>query len=206
MTGASSGAPVGNPRAGSGRRLSMAVLAFGIATVVCFMVWSPLMDVLLRPVCAALTEAGAECGMILLRLSDGFWLAARVALFGGFVLAFPVIAHGLWRLLFPSADRIVNGAFRPYLAASALLFWGGAALGFVFAVPPLIDAAQTALYGGLLAQPDDMAALLTLQAVAVPASLNWTMVLTLAFGLAAQLPVLWALMCRARHAETTGQR
>jgi hypothetical protein len=52
-------------------------------------------------------------------------------------------------------------------------------------VPPLIDAAQTALYGGLLAQPDDMAALLTLQAVAVPASLNWTMVLTLAFGLAA---------------------
>jgi sec-independent protein translocase protein TatC len=206
MTGASSGAPVGNPRAGSGRRLSMAVLAFGIATVVCFMVWQPLMAILLRPVCAALTEAGAQCGMAGLRLSDGFWLAARVALFGGFVLAFPVIAHGLWRLLFPSADRIVNGAFRPYLAASALLFWGGAALGFVFAVPPLIDAAQTALYGGLLAQPDDMAALLTLQAVAVPASLNWTMVLTLAFGLAAQLPVLWALMCRARHAETTGQR
>ncbi|MBL4557061.1 MAG: hypothetical protein JKP98_07665 [Rhodobacteraceae bacterium] len=47
MTGAASDALARNPRAGSGRRLSMAVLAFGIATVVCFMVWSPLMDVLL---------------------------------------------------------------------------------------------------------------------------------------------------------------
>ena len=82
-------------------RLIWSVLAFVVAMVLCYFVWNPIFDFLTQPVCMALEKRGQTCGLILLKMQEGFFVAMRIAFFGGFVLAFPVVGYQLWRFVAP---------------------------------------------------------------------------------------------------------
>ena len=73
-------------------RIIWSLVAFIVAMVLSYTIWNPIYNFLTRPICFALEARGQECGLILLKLQEGFFVAIRISLLGGFVLAFPIIA------------------------------------------------------------------------------------------------------------------
>ena len=60
-------------------RLIWSVLAFVVAMVLCYFVWNPIFDFLTQPVCMALEKRGQTCGLILLKMQEGFFVAMRMS-------------------------------------------------------------------------------------------------------------------------------
>ena len=184
-------------------RLVWSALAFVVAMVLCYLVWNPIYNFLTQPICAALEDRGQECGLILLKLQEGFTVALRISFFGGFILAFPVIAFQLWRFVAPGLYRSEKRAFLPFLAASPLMFAAGAAFAY-YVILPMVFSFFLGFQQGPLALPDDPAGTATNTHLAgivfqgsVSEYLNLTTRFILAFGLSFQLPVALALMGRA---------
>jgi sec-independent protein translocase protein TatC len=184
-------------------RLVWSALAFVVAMVLCYFVWNPIYNFLTKPICAALEDRGQECGLILLKLQEGFTVALRISFFGGFILAFPIIAYQLWRFVAPGLYRSEKRAFLPFLVASPLMFAVGAAFAY-YVILPMVFSFFLGFQQGPLALPDDPAVATTNNDLAgivfqgsVSEYLNLTTRFILAFGLSFQLPVALALMGRA---------
>jgi len=120
-------------------RLINSAIAFVIAMIICFTVWNPIYNFLTQPLCAALGDSGQECSLIFIKLQEGFMVAIRISLLGGFALSFPVIAHQLWRFVAPGLYKQEKNAFLPFLIASPVLFFIGAAFAFYVVTPLAFD-------------------------------------------------------------------
>lgn len=191
-------------------RLIRSLLAFVVGMVICFTIWQPIFDFLTRPVCTALTERGQDCALILIKLQEGFFVAVRISLLGGFVLAFPVIATQLWRFVAPGLYRDEKSAFLPFMLASPVMFFLGAAFAFYVVIPlafdfflgfqqtPAIGAAEFDADGNPLGQLG-----VSFQG-SVAEYLSLTIKFILAFGLCFQLPVLLTLMGKAGLVSSEG--
>lgn len=185
-------------------RIIWSMVAFITAMVLCYTVWNPIYNFLTQPICDALEGRGQECGLILLKLQEGFFVAVRISFLGGFVLAFPVIAYQMWRFVAPGLYRNEKAAFLPFLIASPVMFFIGASFAFYVILPMAYDFFLGFQQGPLLL-PDDAAATTApespLAAIVFQGSVDEYLSLTtkfiLAFGLSFQLPVLLTLMGRA---------
>ncbi|CAM3196615.1 sec-independent protein translocase protein TatC [Paracoccus aminovorans] len=200
-------------------RLIWSVLAFVVAMVVCYFIWNPIFDFLTQPICHALEKRGQTCGLILLKLQEGFFVAMRIAFFGGFVLAFPVVGYQLWRFVAPGLYRSEKSALLPFLVASPVMFLIGAAFAYYIILPWAFDF-FLGFQQGPLALPDDPAGTATAAAGAAAAVkepwagivfqgsveeyLTLTTKFILAFGLSFQLPVALTLMGKAGLVSSEG--
>ncbi|MDF3854983.1 twin-arginine translocase subunit TatC [Paracoccus sp. P2] len=191
-------------------RLIWSVLAFVVAMVLCYTVWNPIYNFLTRPICHALETRGQECGLILLKLQEGFFVAIQISFLGGFVLAFPVIAYQLWRFVAPGLYRSEKAAFLPFLVASPVMFMIGAAFAYYIILPMAYDF-FLGFQQGPLALPDDPAAAEQnphLAGIVFQGSVSEYLALTtkfiLAFGLSFQLPVALTLMGKAGLVSSEG--
>ena len=100
-------------------RLIHSVIAFIIGMVICFTVWNPIFNFRTNPLCSAMAERGQEdCGLILIKLQEGFFVAISISLLGGLVLGFPYISYQLWRFVAPGLYKNEKGAFLPFLISS----------------------------------------------------------------------------------------
>lgn len=192
-------------------RLIRSVIAFLVGMVICFTVWNPIFDFLTAPICNALSDRSQECGLILIKLQEGFFVAVRISLMGGFVLAFPVISYQMWRFVAPGLYRTEKNVFLPFLIASPFMFFLGAAFAFYIVIPLAFDfflgfqqqgsslivngeqsgATDETLPPGALA-----AAGITFQG-SVAEYLSLTIKFILAFGICFQLPVMLTLLGKA---------
>ncbi len=64
-----------------------------------------------------------------------FFTQVKVAMFGGIVLAFPVIAAQIYKFVAPGLYKHERTAFLPFLIASPILFLIGGALVYFFSRP-----------------------------------------------------------------------
>jgi sec-independent protein translocase protein TatC len=64
-----------------------------------------------------------------------FFTQIKIGMFGGLVLAFPMIAAQVYKFVAPGLYKNERGAFLPFLVASPLLFLLGAALVYFFFTP-----------------------------------------------------------------------
>ena len=110
------------------QRLIYAAGAFIVAMVFCYMFWKPAFFFLTEPVCAALASRGQDCALSLIKMQEGFFVAIKIAMWGGFAMSFPVIAYQMWRFIAPGLYRSEKSAFLPFLLAN--FGAGGAGGGF----------------------------------------------------------------------------
>ena len=93
-------------------RLIHSAVAFIIGMVICFTVWNPIFNFLTSPLCSAMIERGQDdCGLILIKLQEGFFVAISISLLGGLILSFPYISYQMWRFVAPGLYKNEQGAF-----------------------------------------------------------------------------------------------
>ncbi len=182
-------------------RLIHCVVAFLIGMIICFTVATPLFNFLTHPLCEVLNERGQDCGLIFISPQEGFFVAIKVSLLGGFILAFPYIGMQMWRFVAPGLYRSEKNAFLPFMLASPFMFLLGASFAFYVVTPLAYDfflgfqqfgAEGEAVVDGATAAP-----LSVVFQGSAQEYLNLTIKFIVAFGLCFQLPVLLTLMGKA---------
>jgi len=108
-------------------RLIRAVIAFIIGIVVAFAMAEPILQFLLAPIEETLRDLGDPAPTLQYTSPQEYLFTLfRISMVFGFILAFPVISHQLWRFVAPGLYRNEKAAFLPFLIASPLMFLLGA--------------------------------------------------------------------------------
>ncbi|MEO0800293.1 MAG: twin-arginine translocase subunit TatC [Pseudomonadota bacterium] len=173
------------------QRLMYSVIAIAVLFVLCYMVATPIYEILVWPYQAALGMHGRDATAVMQFTApqEFFFTQIRLALFGAMFLAFPVIATQLYRFVAPGLYREERDAFLPYLVATPVLFLIGAMLVYFIVMP-------MAMYFFLSFEQTEGAVRITLQAK-VSEYLSLIMTLIMGFGICFQLPVVLTLLGRA---------
>lgn len=180
-------------------RLIKSVLGVVAGMIVCAPFLNYIVDWLLWPFEQAilrynvrmieLGKAPLDMEIIATQPLETFFVKLKIAMFGGIVIGFPIIAYQIYRFVAPGLYKNEKGAFLPYLVMSPVLFVAGASLVFFFVFPFVMEFAlgQQAIGGGQEIK--------LLPRIADYLKLSTT--LFLAFGMSFQLPVILSLLGRA---------
>ena len=182
-------------------RIMISIGAFVVTFIIAFLIVGHIWAFLSAPICDVLAERGQECQLQTLGPQDSFFVAMKISMWGGFVLAFPIITFQLWRFVAPGLYRNEKAAFLPFLIASPVMFFLGGALAYLLVIPQAFrfflsfqDTLSTAMQTG--------SALGSLpKGVVFQGSIDrfysLTMQFLMAFGLCFLMPVLLTLMGKA---------
>ena len=177
-------------------RLIIGLGTIAVAFVICFIFSKQIFNFLIIPFVDAVSAAkgeGAEDPTLYFAPLEFFFTRVRVAVFGGIILAFPVLAYQAYRFVAPGLYRQEKKAALPFVAAMPVMFSLGASLVYFVMMPFVMRFAvgfeAEAVTGGTPANHE----LLT----RVSDYLSLVTTLILAFGFAFQLPVFLTLLARA---------
>ncbi len=194
-------------------RLIRSVAAFLIAMVVCFVVAEPILKFLLLPIEDTMRRLGNPNPVMQYTApQEYFFTLIRVSVVAALIVAFPVIAHQLWRFVAPGLYRKEKAAFLPFLVASPVLFLTGAAFAHYVVVPLAMQfflgfADAASILAALVQEGVDGVGDTGIDIVfqgKVNESLDITLKMIVAFGLCFQLPVLLTLMGQAGLVSSEG--
>jgi sec-independent protein translocase protein TatC len=174
-------------------RLIWAIGAFFIAFLVCFFFAKQIFNLLVIPFQWATAWAGLDADkvdLIYTAPQEFFFTQIKLAMFGGIVLAFPMIATQIYKFVAPGLYRNERSAFLPFLIASPILFLIGAALVYFFFTPMVMWFFLSMQQVG----PDAEVQISLLPRVSEYLSLIMTLILS--FGLVFQLPVVTTLLAK----------
>ena len=118
------------------RRLIRSLIALGIGTALCYSYAEIIYRALLRPLTANLP---ADSRLIFTELTEAFLTYFKMALWGGFVLASPVIFYQTWRFVSPGLYRKERRLVVIYAAWSTLGFLAGMAFAYTVAIPAILS-------------------------------------------------------------------
>lgn len=177
-------------------RLIKSLLALMVGCLVCIPVLPHILTFLRGPFdkvvenynvkMLALGKPPVEVDLIATTIMETFFVNVRLAIFGGIILSFPIIAFQIYRFIAPGLYKHERSAFVPYLFISPMLFSLGSALVFYVIFPYVLKFGLGLSSAGsivLLPKISDYVKLAT--------------TLFLAFGASFQLPVILSLLGRA---------
>lgn len=174
-------------------RLLWAVGGFFVAFLICFFFAKQLFNLLVVPFAWAVDWAGLEGRQIELIYTapqEFFFTQIKIAMFGGLIIAFPLIAAQIYKFVAPGLYKNERSAFLPFLIASPLLFLLGGALVYLFFIPMVL------WFFLAMEQPAEGGKVAIELLPKVSEYLDLIMTLIFAFGLVFQLPVVTTLLAR----------
>ena len=175
------------------RRLIWSIGGFFVAFLVCFFFAKRLFNLLVVPFKWATKWAGLDphkVELIYTAPQEFFFTQVKLAMFGGMVVAFPLIATQIYKFIAPGLYKNERNAFLPFLIASPVLFLMGASLVYFFFTPMVMWFFLAMQQTGT----DDQVQISLLPKVSEYLSLIMTLIFS--FGLVFQLPVVTSLMTR----------
>ena len=167
-------------------RLIWSMMAIAVGAVICFIFFSPIIHLMVQPYRDATGK-----GLIFTQPLEAFMTRIKVAAYGGFILASPVVFFHLWRFITPGLNPKEKKYAIPFVTASVILFAGGslvAVITFPKALSFLLGI------GG-----KDIDALLS-----AGSYLTLVFLMILAFGISFEFPILMMFLLLA-HIITTQQ-
>jgi sec-independent protein translocase protein TatC len=125
-------------------RVIISAIAFVVGVIVCAIAYEPILHFLLRPLCQAdagrvlhgtrpvLPSNGTSCANLYVTSPlDGLSLRVKISVFGGLVLASPIILFQIWRFVTPGLRAREKRFAIPFVAAAVALFLAGAATAYL---------------------------------------------------------------------------
>ncbi|OBQ80269.1 MULTISPECIES: twin-arginine translocase subunit TatC [unclassified Mesorhizobium] len=175
------------------RRLIWSLGGFFIAFLACFFFAKRLFNLLVVPFKWATQWAGLDphkVELIYTAPQEFFFTQVKLAMFGGMVIAFPLIATQIYKFIAPGLYKNERSAFLPFLIASPILFLMGASLVYFFFTPMVMWFFLAMQQVGT----NDQVQISLLPKVSEYLSLIMTLIFS--FGLVFQLPVVTSLLTR----------
>lgn len=168
------------------RRLMISLFAVGAGFVVCYVFAPEIYSFLVKPLAGVMKGEGRR--LIYTGPAEAFVTYMKLALWGGTMLAFPVIAAQLWFFAAPGLYKEEKSLLLPFLCAVPLLFLAGSAMAYYLVFPAAWSFFLSfEASGGGGALPIQMEA-------RVSEYLSLAMSLIFAFGLAFQMPIFGAIL------------
>lgn len=162
------------------RRVIVAVIALGLASIVGWLVGPRLLELLIAP----LREQTQE-GLVFIGVGDAFGIRLRLAVVFGLIVAMPVILFQGWLFVAPGLTSRERSLARPWLPLAYAFFLLGAGVAYVvlpFAVQFLLS----------FAEPGSLEPLITASEY-----FGFVTTLIVAFGLVMQFPLVVTFLAEA---------
>ncbi|MDX1815655.1 MAG: twin-arginine translocase subunit TatC, partial [Thermodesulfobacteriota bacterium] len=118
------------------QRLIRSLVAMGLGTILCYSRAEILYQKLLAPLTKQLP---ADSRLIFTVLTEAFLTYFKLALWGGFVLASPVIFYQAWKFISPGLFRKERKVLVLFSACSTAALLSGMAFGYFVAAPSIFS-------------------------------------------------------------------
>jgi sec-independent protein translocase protein TatC len=155
------------------RRLLICLAAVLVGAVVAYLAWPVLIDVISAPFC----RTAEDCQLYATDPLAPFATRLQVALYGGVILAMPVLLWQIWRFVTPGLHNHEKRYAIPFVFSALVLFAMGATLAY-FSLAPALN-----FLFAVAGENID-------QIPTVDKYLSLTMWMMLAFGIGFEFPVL----------------
>ncbi len=162
------------------RRMIISILALLAGAIVVFALFDWLMGFLVEPY-----RDITDRELIFTGTGEAFTTRLKVATYGGFVLASPVVLWQLWRFVTPALNPREKKFAIPFVVASLIFFIAGAAVGW-YTFPRALDFLLNV--GGDELEPF----------IAAGSYVSLLSLMLVAFGVAFEFPVLIVFLLLAR--------
>jgi sec-independent protein translocase protein TatC len=160
-----------------------------LATCLCYLFAADIYQFFLHPLATAFGDDSSH-RLIATSLPETFVTYLKLAIYGGFFMAFPYIATEVYLFLAPGLFKHERRLIAPYLIVAPMLFFIGAAMAYYLVMPKAF-----AFFLSFEVPRGDGQVPLMVEAK-VSEYLGLVMHIVLAFGLAFQLPILLTLLIR----------
>ena len=147
-----------------------AVIGFGLVY------YLDVLELLIAPVRRAAGDPDLK--LQYLSPADSFFVTLKLAIYAGFIMAFPIVVYHVWSFLSPALEGREKRLIVPALYLCMLLFIGGMALAYFAALPVTLQFFQKFQTGSLAANYE------------INATLGFIVKLLLAFGVVFELPIV----------------
>jgi sec-independent protein translocase protein TatC len=165
-------------------RVIWSLIAIAVGAIVCFIFFEPIIHLMVEPYRDATGK-----GLIFTQPLEAFMTRIKVAAYGGFVLASPVVFFHLWRFITPGLNPREKRYAIPFVTASVILFAGGSMVA-VITFPKALNFLLGV--GG-----SDLDPLLT-----AGSYLTLVFLMILAFGVSFEFPIVMMFLLLARIITT----
>jgi sec-independent protein translocase protein TatC len=185
------------------RRLIWCIAGFFIAFLGCFFFAKSLFNLLVVPFKWAVGWSHLDptkVELIYTAPQEFFFTQVKIAMFGGAIIAFPLIAAQIYKFVAPGLYKNERHAFLPFLIASPILFLMGGCLVYFFFTPMVMwfFLSMQQVGNGQEVQISLLPK--------VSEYLSLIMTLIFSFGLVFQLPVITTLLTRVGILTSEGLR
>ncbi len=170
------------------QRLIYAMVAILIGFIVSYHFAPQIYEFLVRPLAAA--SGGEPRHLIYTGLTEAFLTYVKLALWMGCFIAFPIIAAQIWMFVAPGLYQHERKAFLPFLVATPVFFFAGAAVAYYIVFPLAWKFFLSfEMPGTTESLPIELEA-------RVSEYLSLSMTVIFSFGMAFELPVILVLLAR----------
>jgi sec-independent protein translocase protein TatC len=163
------------------KRLIASFVAMGVGFAICYAFKERLFLFLARPLEERLPEGST---LQYISIPEAFLTYLKLSLFGGFVLALPVIFYEVWRFVAPGLYEREKRYLVPFVLLSMIFFLGGASFCYYIVFPFVFQFFMSFSGDSLLAMP------------AIRQYLSFATRLLIAFGLVFEMPIFFFFLGR----------